>query len=145
VTAPEHAAPPLDPISLGLPHREPFVFVDAVTELAAGERARGVRTFAADDAIFRGHFPGDPIVPGVLLVEALAQLAGIAAGGEGLRLAAIRAMKFPAAARPGEKIELRAVKLGAVGGLWQFGVEARVAERVVAEGVIVLGATAPAA
>ena len=127
-----------DPLALGLPHREPFVFVDAVTELSAGERAAGVKRFAASDPVFRGHFPSDPLVPGVLLTEALAQVAGIAAGQPGLRLAAIKAMKFPAAARPDEAIELRAVKAGAVGGLWQFSVEARVAERVVAEGVIVL-------
>ncbi len=112
--------------------------MDAVTERVEGERAVGVRTFAAADEVFRGHFPGDPIVPGVLLTEALAQVAGIAAGQPGLRLAAIKAMKFPAAARPEETIELRAVKAGAVGGLWQFGVEARVGGRVVAEGVIVL-------
>lgn len=135
---------PLDPLALGLPHREPFVFVDAVTELAAGERASGVKTFAAGDPVFRGHFPGEPIVPGVLLAEALAQLAGIAAGEAGLRLAAVKAMKFPAAARPEETIELRAVKAGAVGGLWQFSVEARVAERTVAEGMIVLAAASAA-
>lgn len=134
---------PLDPIALGLPHREPFVFVDTVTALVPGEKADGVKTFPASDPVFRGHFPGEPIVPGVLLTEALAQLAGLAAGQAGLRLAAIRAMKFPAAARPDETISLRAVKAGAVGGLWQFSVEARVADRVVAEGVIVLGA-APA-
>lgn len=134
---------PLDPIALGLPHRKPFVFVDSVTELVPGEKADGVKTFPASDPVFHGHFPGEPIVPGVLLTEALAQLAGLAAGQAGLRLAAIRAMKFPAAARPDEAIALRAVKAGAVGGLWQFSVEARVAERVVADGVIVLGA-APA-
>jgi len=130
---------PLDPIALGLPHREPFVLVDAVTELVPGEKADGVKTFPASDPVFRGHFPGDPVVPGVLLTEALAQLAGLAAGQAGLRLAAIKSMKFPTAARPEEVIVLRAVKAGAVGGLWQFGVEARVAERVVAEGVVVLG------
>lgn len=135
---------PLDPITLGLPHREPFVFVDTVTEHASGERAAGVKTFAASDPVFRGHFPGDPIVPGVLLTEALAQLAGIAAGQPGLRLAAVKAVKFPAAARPDEVIALLATKAGAVGGLWQFSVEARVGERVVAEGIIVL-AGSPAA
>lgn len=134
----------MDPIVLGLPHREPFVFVDMVTERAEGESAVGVKTFATSDPVFRGHFPGDPLVPGVLLVEALAQVAGIAAGQPGLRLAAIKAMKFPAGARPDEVIVLRAAKAGAVGGLWQFGVEARIGERVVAEGVIVL-AGAPAA
>jgi len=128
----------LDPVSLGLPHREPFIFVDAVVAHVPGERAEGVKKFAANDPVFRGHFPGDPIVPGVLLTEALAQLAGIAAGAPGLRLAAVKAMKFPHAARPEEPIALLAAKAGAVGGMWQFSVEARVEDRVVAEGVIVL-------
>ncbi len=129
-----------DPIALGLPHRAPFIFIDEVLELRHGELAVCRKTFSADEAFFRGHFPGDPIVPGVILTEALAQTAGIAGGGEGraFRLAAIKSMKFPAAARPQEEIVLRAEKRGAVGGLWQFEVAARVGERTVAEGVVVL-------
>ena len=128
-----------DPLALGLPHREPFVFVDEVVALTPGDSAEGRKTFAADTPFFRGHFPGDPIVPGVILAEALAQVAGLAAGQPGLRLAAIKAMKFPGAVRPGEEIALHARKAGAVGGLWQFAVEATVGTKVVAEGVVVLG------
>jgi len=133
-------APPLDPIALGLPHREPFVFVDAVTELIPGDRATATKTFDASDPMFRGHFPGDPVVPGVILTEALAQLSGIVSGnaGRALRLAAIKSMKFPAAARPDEEIALSAKFSGAVGGLIQCAVEARAGDRLVAEGVIVL-------
>lgn len=131
---------PLDPIALGLPHRAPFVFVDEVTALAPGESAVGTKTFAADEPFFRGHFPGDPLVPGVILAEALAQTAGLAAGqaGRGFRLSAIKGMKFLAPVRPGETIELSARKLGAVGGLWQFEVRAKLGERTVAEGAVVL-------
>ena len=129
-----------DPLALGLPHREPFVFVDEILAHSPGESAAGHKTFPADTPFFRGHFPGDPLVPGVILAEALAQVAGIAAGQAGMRLAAIKAMKFPSAARPGDDIALHARKAGAVGGLWQFAVEARVGERVVAEGVIALHA-----
>ncbi len=130
----------MDPISLGLPHREPFVFVDEVLELAAGASARGVKTFRGDEAFFAGHFPGEPIVPGVILTEALAQMAGIAAAEKGVRflLSAVRAMKFPRAARPGERIELLATKAGGMGGLSSFDVRAAVAENTVAEGQIVL-------
>ena len=129
-----------DPIALGLPHRAPFIFVDEVVELHPGESALCRKTFSPDEPFFRGHFPGDPMVPGVILAEALAQTAGLAGGGEGraFRLTAIKAMKFPGAVRPAEEIELRAEKRGAVGGLWQFDVIARVGERVVAEGVVVL-------
>lgn len=130
----------LDPIELGLPHREPFIFVDAVLELIPGESALARKTFPASEPIFRGHFPGDPLVPGVILVEALAQTAGIAAAQQGrsFRLTAIKGIKFPGAARPEETIELRAKMAAAVGGLWQFEVAARVGERTVAEGVVVL-------
>jgi 3-hydroxyacyl-[acyl-carrier-protein] dehydratase len=137
---------PLDPIALGLPHREPFVFIEAVNELIPGERATATKTFAASEPMFRGHFPGDPIVPGVILTEALAQLAGIVSGraGRALRLAAIKSMKFPSAARPGEEITLFAKFAGAAGGLVQCAVEARVGDRSIADGVIVL-AESPAA
>lgn len=136
---------PLDPLALGLPHREPFVFVDAVVTLVPDEQAVGSTIFPPDTPFFRGHFPGDPLVPGVILAEALAQLAGIVAGqrGRALRLAAIKTMKFPSSVRPDETVTLNAQKLGTAAGLWQFSVEARVGQRVVAEGVIVL-AEAPA-
>ena len=133
----------LDPLQLGLPHREPFLFVESIVELVRGELAIGEKTFAATDPIFRGHFPGDPVVPGVILVEALAQTAGIAVGisGERLLLTAIKAMKFPKSCRPDETITLAAVKAGSVGGLIQCDVIARVDDHVVAEGTIVLAAS----
>ncbi len=127
--------------SLGLPHREPFLFVDEVLTAAGGE-AQCLKVFSSSDPMFRGHFPGNPIVPGVILAEALAQTAGIAgAWGSGDRcflLSAIRNMKFPAAARPRERIILNARKTGEIGGLWMFDVRAEVEGTVVAVGQIVL-------
>lgn len=129
-----------DPIAMGLPHREPFVFVDEVLACVPGESAEAHKTFAVSTPFFAGHFPGRPIVPGVILAEALAQTAGIAAGqsGRSFLLSAIRAMKFPGAALPEERITLSARKLGAMGPLWQFEVRATVGDRVVAEGTVVL-------
>lgn len=129
-----------DPVALGLPHRAPFIFIDAVVEVAPGERAVCQKMFPAEEPFFRGHFPGDPLVPGVILAEALAQTAGLAAGqpGRSFRLSAIKAMKFLRAVRPGEVITLTAHKVAAVGGLWQFEVVARVDGDTAAEGVIVL-------
>ena len=127
------------PVSFGLPHREPFLFVDRVTGHVPGVEASGEVTFAAEAPMFSGHFPGNPIVPGVILTEALAQVAGIAGSSEkGFLLSAIRAMKFPSPARPGEKILLRAEKTGSLGALIQFSVSADVGGRIVAEGQIVL-------
>jgi 3-hydroxyacyl-[acyl-carrier-protein] dehydratase len=135
-----------DPESLGLPHREPFVFVDEVIAVAAGE-ARCSKVFSSGDPMFRGHFPDNPIVPGVILAEALAQTAGIAGAwashGRRFLLSAIRSMKFPAAARPGQRIALHARKTGEIGGLWMFDVQAEADGAIVAAGQIVLNELVP--
>jgi 3-hydroxyacyl-[acyl-carrier-protein] dehydratase len=130
----------MDPSSLGLPHRPPFVFIDEVEKLEVGSQAVARKRFSGEEPFFRGHFPGNPIVPGVLLAEAMAQTAGIAIGGPGkmFLLTAIRAMKFLRAIRPQEEIHFRAERVGEVGGLVQCAVEARVQGELVAEGQLVL-------
>ncbi|MGA3171053.1 MAG: hypothetical protein ABSE62_08555 [Chthoniobacteraceae bacterium] len=131
---------PLDPIRCGLPHREPFVFIDAVVALEAGKLAVCTKRFAASEGFFRGHFPGRPLVPGVILTEAAAQTAGIAAGqpGRTFYLSAIRQMKFIKPVLPDSVVEFSATKSGEMGGMMQFQVTARVEGEVVAEGVVVL-------
>ena len=132
---------------LGLPHRPPFVFVRKLLVCEPGDTAECETHFSATDPMFAGHFPGDPLVPGVILTEALAQTAGIAAASahpENSRprflLSAIRQMKFLRAIRPDEKIILRARKMAGVGELLQFEVEALVDNNTVASGQIVLNA-----
>jgi 3-hydroxyacyl-[acyl-carrier-protein] dehydratase len=129
----------------GLPHRPPFVFVRELISCDPGVSAECATTFDRADPMFAGHFPGNPLVPGVILTEALAQTAGIAAatGHESgspprFLLSAIRQMKFFEAVRPEQRIILRAERLAQVKGLLQFRVEALFDGRQIAAGQIVL-------
>jgi 3-hydroxyacyl-[acyl-carrier-protein] dehydratase len=134
---------------LGLPHRPPFVFVREVINCEPGRSVEARTVFDAGDPMFAGHFPGNPIVPGVILTEALAQAAGIAAASGCpdterplFLLSAIRTMKFFQAVRPADQIELHAEKIAGTDTLLQFKVRARVNGAVAAEGQLVLSVAA---
>ena len=106
-----------DAIKRLIPHREPFLLLDRVVELEPGVRAVAEKDVRADDWWFAGHFPGDPIMPGVMQVEALAQTAAACAmampdftGGLGL-FAGIDEIRFKRIVRPGETLRLEAVML----------------------------------
>ena len=132
-----------------LPHAPPFRFITSLTALEPGRFAEGVWAITGEEEFFRGHFPGEPVVPGVLLGEALAQLAGLVAlGGAGRaakgRLARID-LKFPAHVVPPAEVSLRASLTRAMEGLYLFEAVATHSSRPVAEGqvVIAVGREAP--
>ncbi|MFL6521612.1 MAG: 3-hydroxyacyl-ACP dehydratase FabZ family protein [Chthoniobacterales bacterium] len=119
-----------------------------VIECDPGRCVHARMWFEPDDPMFAGHFPGNPIVPGVIITEALAQAAGIAAASgypetekPVFLLSAIRTMKFLKAVGPGSKIDLRAEKIAATDALLQFQVTARVDGAIAAEGQLVLSVT----
>ena len=116
----------LDSALLQLPHGPEFRFVDRLTTLIPGIEGTGEYTLRSDEAFLRGHFPGYPLMPGVLLIEAVAQLAGVVAQSDpsvrplnGLKLTAIRAAKISGSARPGETLVLGARVIARLGQLIQ--------------------------
>ncbi len=99
------------PIDL-LPHRPPFLFVDELTELTPGERVRGLWRLTGDEWFFPGHFPGRPVVPGVLQIEALAQTGACAVlaeekfAGKIPYLTGVNGAKFRRPVEPGDTLEM---------------------------------------
>ena len=128
-----------------LPHGPEFRFLDRLLKLDPGKSGAGEYTVRGDEPFLRGHFPGQPIFPGVLLVEAAAQLAGTVAQSDpripalaGLKLTAMRGIKILGTARPGEVIQLEAKILNRLGNLIQAQVSATVNGKIVMQGELTL-------
>ena len=128
-----------------LPHGTGFRFVDALEELEPGMRAIGTYLLRGDEAFLAGHFPGRPMLPAVIMVEAIAQVAGIALQSDpdipplrDLRLTAMRNVKITGTALPGETLHIEAEVQGRMGSLVQAAGWVRVGERLIAEGQVTL-------
>ena len=141
-----------------IPHRYPFLLVDRIVELESGKRAVGIKNVTVNEPFFQGHFPGFPIMPGVLIVEALAQTAGIAVNAEAANpsesadtdgeakaeakekklgvFASIDAMKFKKQVMPGDTLRMEAEILSSKLGVVKAKVKATVEDKTAAEGEI---------
>lgn len=128
-----------------LPHGAEFRFVDRLLSLTPGQEGAGEYRVRGDEPFLRGHFPGEPLFPGVLLVEAAAQLAGVVAQSDpqiaplaGLKLTALRNVKILGTARPGEIVRLEARVTGRLGNLIQAQATARVNGQTVLQAELTL-------
>lgn len=123
-----------------LPHRYPFLLVDRVTELVPGEKAVGYKNVTINEPFFQGHFPGEPVMPGVLIVEALAQVGALAVlsleqhRNKLALFAGIDRFRFKQMVRPGDRLELSLVLTAMRSSMGKGDAEARVDGKVVASG-----------
>lgn len=131
-----------------LPHRYPFLLVDRVTDFKPGEYLEAIKNVSINEPFFQGHFPIRPVMPGVLILEALAQATGLLAfktqeardedqGKQQLYLfVGIDEARFRRQVEPGDQMFLRVDLIRVMRGIWRFKAEARVAGEVVASATL---------
>jgi 3-hydroxyacyl-[acyl-carrier-protein] dehydratase len=127
-----------------LPHRYPFLMVDRIVSIKSDEGGVGIKNVTINEPQFQGHFPENPIFPGVLMIEGMAQTAGVlcvlsGAVGEGRKTVyflTIDKAKFRKSVRPGDTIEYHVNKMARKKNMWWFRGEAKVAGQLVAEAQI---------
>lgn len=124
-----------------LPHRPPFLLVDRIIEMEAGKRIVGLKNVSINEPFFPGHFPGHPVMPGVLIIEAMAQVAcvlAILSSDESVRskvtyFAGIDSAKFRKPVFPGDQLRLELEAVNCKRGIWYFNGRAFVDGKLVTE------------
>jgi 3-hydroxyacyl-[acyl-carrier-protein] dehydratase len=136
-----------------IPHRYPFLMIDRVVEIFADTSAVGIKNVTVNEPFFQGHFPGHPIMPGVLIVEAMAQTAaalvvasvGPEAQGKLVYFMTIEQARFRRPVVPGDQLRIKVIKQQRKLGVWKFLGHASVEDKTAAEAVISAKIMAPAA
>jgi 3-hydroxyacyl-[acyl-carrier-protein] dehydratase len=124
-----------------IPHRFPFLMVDRIVDLALDERAVGLKNVSINEPYFQGHFPRDAVMPGVLIIESMAQTAAVlvvetldgAAAGKLVYFMTVDNARFRKPVFPGDQLLVEVTKLRSRGNFWKFRGEARVEGALVAE------------
>jgi 3-hydroxyacyl-[acyl-carrier-protein] dehydratase len=127
-----------------LPHRYPFLLLDRLMEIVPNESAVGLKNVTANENFFPGHFPGAPVMPGVLIIEAMAQTAAamvVHSGGKELEgklvyFMAIDEAKFRKPVTPGDQLRIHVARTQNRRNVWKFKCEARVDGGLVAEAIV---------
>ena len=131
----------IDEILMRIPHRYPFLFVDRAEAYVPGESIVGVKCVTFNEPFFEGHFPGYPVMPGVLVVEAMAQTGAVLMSktldvdprGKTILFGSVDDCRFRAPVRPGDVLKLHVKVLRTRGGLFKFAGRAEVDRKMVAQ------------
>lgn len=128
-------------IMQAIPHRYPFLMIDRVIDLVRDRSAIGVKNVSVDESFFQGHFPNHPVMPGVLIIEAMAQTAAVLvvetlgpdAAGRVVYFMSVEGAKFRRPVVPGDQLRIHVEKERKRGNVWKFHAVARVDDVPVAE------------
>ena len=126
-----------------IPHRHPFLMIDRVVDVVRDARATGIKSVSINEEYFRGHFPTRPVMPGVLIIEAMAQTAavldehtlGAEAEGKLVYFMSVDNARFRRPVFPGDRLYVHVTKQRRHGNVWKFAGEAKVEGNLVAEAV----------
>jgi len=126
-----------------IPHRDPFLMIDRVVDIVKGEQATGIKNVSPDEYFFRGHFPTRPVMPGVLIIESMAQTAAVvvvdalgrAWEGKLVYFMSVDYARFRRPVVPGNVLHVHVTKQRSRGNVWRFEGKAKVDGQLVAEAV----------
>ena len=126
-----------------IPHRHPFLMIDKVVDMVANERATGIKNVSINESFFQGHFPARPVMPGVLIIEAMAQTAAVlvvhtlgpAAEGKLVYFMSVDNARFRRPVFPGDRLDVHVTKQRHRGNVWKFEGRAKVGDNLMAEDV----------
>jgi 3-hydroxyacyl-[acyl-carrier-protein] dehydratase len=130
-------------ILTAIPHRYPFLLIDRVVDLVPGESATGIKNVSVNEPFFAGHFPNHPVMPGVLIIESMAQTSAVLvvttlgpeAAGKVVYFMSIDGAKFRRPVMPGDQLRVEVTRKQRRGPVWKFQGVAKVDDVVVAEAV----------
>jgi len=126
-----------------IPHRHPFLMIDKVVDMVANQRATGIKSVSINENYFQGHFPARPVMPGVLIIEAMAQTAAVLvvhtlgpeSEGKLVYFMSVDNARFRRPVFPGDQLDVHVTKQRHRGNVWKFEGRAKVGDNLMAEAV----------